>query len=76
MVTGSYDKSVKAWDIRNPSEALCTILSHQGAVFCLKFDETRLVSGGADHFLKVFDFRPAGGHSYYDGCSNSFYSKG
>lgn len=75
VVTGSYDKCVKAWDLRFPTEPVLTVQSHQGAVFCLRFDETRLVTGGADHFLKIFDFKTSTDNFYNMCSSNSFYVK-
>jgi len=38
IITGSADKSIKVWSLRN-GELLGTFLAHTGSVLCLKFDE-------------------------------------
>ena len=58
-MSGSYDKTVKVWDIRNTSRSLATIAGQQAAVFCLQFDDDRLVTGSADYRMRVFDWRGA-----------------
>jgi len=56
IMSGSYDKSVKVWDIRSTSRALATIGGQQhSAVFCLQFDDRHLVTGSADYIMRVFD---------------------
>ena len=38
IITGSADKSIKVWSLRN-GELLGTFLAHTGSVLCLKFDK-------------------------------------
>jgi len=56
LVSGSYDKTVKVWDMRCAGRgSLCT-LEVGDPVFCLKFNETQLVVGSTDYNFKVYDF--------------------
>ena len=56
VVSGSYDKTIRIWDLRTGG-CLRTLEAHSAAVFCLQFDETKVVSGSADHRVKVFSFQ-------------------
>lgn len=59
IISGSYDKTIKVWDTRKYSHALQTPLVTYNlphAVFCLKFDDTRLMVGGTGHCVTYFDF--------------------
>ena len=55
MISGSYDKSVKIWDTRYTASSLATIGRQNAAIFCLQFDDQRLVTGSADYIMRIFD---------------------
>lgn len=53
--SGSYDSSVKQWDIRSPSAPLYDMLGHQDKVLAVNWSNAKyMVSGGADNQIKVF----------------------
>ncbi|KAG8531413.1 uncharacterized protein KY384_003042 [Bacidia gigantensis] len=56
LVTGSYDTTIKVWDIRI-GEELRTLRGHTSAVRCLQFDDTKLISGGLDNKIKIWNWR-------------------
>lgn len=56
LATGSYDMTIKIWDIETGKE-LRTLTGHTGGIRCLKFDDTRLISGSVDRTLKIWDWR-------------------
>ncbi|GJP36339.1 hypothetical protein CLOM_g20858 [Closterium sp. NIES-68] len=56
FVSGSCDTSVKLWDPSTRGDELrATMHGHTGAVRCLGSDATRVLSGGDDRRLLVFD---------------------
>lgn len=59
IISGSYDKTIKVWDTRKYSALAQTpLVTYQfpHAVFCLKFDHTRLMVGGTGHCVTYHDF--------------------
>lgn len=56
LVSGSYDSTIKIWDIETGQE-LRTLSGHALGVRCLQFDKTKLVSGSLDGTLKVWDMK-------------------
>jgi F-box/WD-40 domain protein MET30 len=56
LVSGSYDSTIKIWDIETGQE-LRTLAGHSLGVRCLQFDKTKLVSGSLDGTLKVWDMK-------------------
>ena len=57
VVTGSYDKAVNVRDIRRPTAGpIRTLQLHSGAVFCLAFAQSRLVTGSADQTVRLCKF--------------------
>lgn len=56
LATGSYDTTIKIWDIETGQE-IRTLRGHTAGIRCLQFDETRLFSGSMDKTLKVWNWR-------------------
>ncbi|EDV25362.1 uncharacterized protein TRIADDRAFT_24498, partial [Trichoplax adhaerens] len=56
IITSSYDKKVKVWDIRTNSPwSAMTLTGHTGTVRCMDLKENRLVTGSCDCTIKVWD---------------------
>ncbi|MCJ1312832.1 hypothetical protein MMC25_006508 [Agyrium rufum] len=68
LATGSYDATIKIWDIESGKE-LRTLHGHTAGVRCLQFDEHKLISGSLDHCLKVWNWRTGECISTYSGHS-------
>lgn len=57
LITGSYDSTIKVWDIET-GEEIRTLTGHTSGVRCLQFDETgRLLSGSMDGTTRLWDWR-------------------
>lgn len=54
LVSGSYDQSLKLWDIRSTTP-LHTISAHSSKVLCVAWTEKALLSGGADNQLRMLE---------------------
>ena len=68
LATGSYDATVKIWDIESGKE-LRTLVGHESGVRALQFDETKLISGSIDRSLKCWNWRTGECISTYTGHS-------
>ena len=55
LATGSYDTTIKIWDIASGHE-LRTLRGHRSGLRCLQFDDTKLWSGGLDRTLKMWNY--------------------
>jgi F-box and WD-40 domain protein MET30 len=66
LATGSYDATIKIWDIETGSE-IRTLNGHLEGVRCLQFDDTKLISGSLDGTLKVWNWRTGECLSTYRG---------
>ena len=55
LATGSYDATIKIWDIRT-GEELRTLTGHEAGIRALQFDDRKLISGGLDHSLRVWNW--------------------
>jgi F-box/WD-40 domain protein MET30 len=66
LVTGSYDCSIKIWDIET-RECLQTLVGHTSAVRALQFDNSKLISGSLDSTIKVWDMKTYQCKSTYPG---------
>lgn len=56
LITGSYDASVKVWDIKTGKE-IRTLTGHTQGIRCLQFNDARLITGSLDGTMKVWDWR-------------------
>lgn len=73
LATGSYDATIKIWDIET-GEELRTLRGHESGVRCLQFDDTKLISGSIDRSLKVWNWRTGECISTYTGHSEGVVS--
>ncbi|KAK3845914.1 MAG: WD40-repeat-containing domain protein [Linnemannia gamsii] len=55
LITGSYDNSVKVWNIET-GECLRTLTGHALCVRALHFDEAKLITGSMDRTLKIWNY--------------------
>jgi F-box/WD-40 domain protein MET30 len=56
LATGSYDSTIKIWDVDTEQE-IRTLRGHSRGVRALQFDDTKLISGSLDHTIKVWNWR-------------------
>ena len=68
LATGSYDATIKIWDIET-GEEIRTLHGHTSGIRCLQFDDTKLISGSIDKSLKVWNWRTGECISTYIGHS-------
>lgn len=66
LATGSYDATIKIWDIESGKE-LRTLRGHQSGIRALQFDDKKLISGSIDRSLKVWNWRTGECISTYTG---------
>jgi mRNA export factor len=57
IVTGSWDKTVKYWDVRAPSGSPMGTIPLPDKVFCMDVRSPLMVVGTADRQIRVFDIR-------------------
>lgn len=66
LATGSYDSTIKIWDIET-GEEIRTLQGHTSGIRALQFDDTKLISGSLDRTLKVWNWRTGECISTYQG---------
>jgi F-box and WD-40 domain protein MET30 len=66
LATGSYDATIKIWDL-DTGEEIRTLEGHTMGIRCLQFDDTKLISGSLDRTLKVWNWRTGECLSTYNG---------
>jgi mRNA export factor len=57
LVTGSWDKSIRYWDLRAPSGTPMGTVQLSDKIYCMDVRSPLLVVGTADRQLRVFDIR-------------------
>ncbi|KAJ5224006.1 E3 ubiquitin ligase complex SCF subunit sconB [Penicillium chermesinum] len=70
LMTGSYDATVKIWDMET-GEELRTLKGHSAGVRCLQFDDTKLITGSLDRSVRVWNWRTGECISRYNGHSEA-----
>jgi WD40 repeat protein len=57
IATGSWDGTIKLWNVTRREQTLELVRAHVDRVYCLAFspDNTRLASGGQDRSVKLWD---------------------
>ena len=68
LATGSYDATIKIWDI-DTGKLLRTLHGHTSGIRALQFDSTKLISGSLDQSLKIWNWRTGECCSTYTGHS-------
>jgi F-box/WD-40 domain protein MET30 len=56
LMTGSYDATVKIWDLET-GKVMRTLTGHTQGIRCLHFDDARLITGSLDNTIKVWNWR-------------------
>jgi F-box and WD-40 domain protein MET30 len=56
LVTGSYDMTIKIWNIET-GEEIRTLQGHTSGIRALQFDDTKLISGSLDNTIKVWNWQ-------------------
>ena len=56
VVSGSYDKSVLIWDRNTHALVRELLVGHSQRVFCVAYDQTKIVSVGQDGRLVIHRF--------------------
>lgn len=57
VITGSYDKTIRYWDLRAPSSTPMGSVPMSDKVYCMDVRSPLMVVGTADRNLRVFDIR-------------------
>lgn len=56
LITGSYDATVKVWDIKTGQE-IRTLTGHTRGIRCLQFEDSKLITGSLDRTMKIWNWR-------------------
>lgn len=73
LATGSYDATIKIWDIETGRD-IRTLRGHTMGIRCLQFDDTKLISGSLDTTLKIWNWRTGECLSTYNGHADGIIS--
>ncbi|KAK3755305.1 hypothetical protein QZH41_014611 [Actinostola sp. cb2023] len=57
ICSGSWDKSIKIWDLESRNVEMATIREHRAAVLCLDWQHDVLTTGCYDKHVRMFDLR-------------------
>ncbi|KAK1756384.1 hypothetical protein QBC47DRAFT_299091 [Echria macrotheca] len=55
LATGSYDATIKIWNIET-GEEIRTLRGHQRGIRALQFDDSKLISGSLDNTIKIWNW--------------------
>ena len=66
LATGSYDKTIKIWNLDTGKE-IRTLTGHTGGIRCLQFDDSKLISGSMDGTMKLWNWRTGACLATYTG---------
>jgi WD40 repeat protein len=73
IVSGSYDGTIRLWDIR-AKRAFSELRNHTGRVFKLQFDHSTIASCSQDGRIAIYDFsRTAGVNGNYMQIDNRYF---
>ncbi|EAQ91571.1 hypothetical protein CHGG_03506 [Chaetomium globosum CBS 148.51] len=56
LATGSYDATIKIWNIET-GEEIRTLRGHARGIRALQFDDSKLISGSLDNTIKIWNWR-------------------
>ncbi|KAF2703822.1 F-box/WD repeat-containing protein pof1 [Pleomassaria siparia CBS 279.74] len=56
LMTGSYDATVRVWDLETGKQ-IRVITGHTQGIRCLHFNDARLITGSLDNTIKVWNWR-------------------
>ncbi|KAF8912131.1 WD40 repeat-like protein [Gymnopilus junonius] len=56
VLSGSYDLSIKIWDRKTGALVADLTGGHTGRIFCIGFDQNKIVSCGEDQRICIWDF--------------------
>jgi len=56
LITGSYDSTVKVWDL-NTGDEIRTLTGHESGIRCLQFDDNKLMTGSLDGTVRLWNWR-------------------
>lgn len=55
VITGSFDKTIRVWDL-NTGKEIRQLIGHSRCVRALQFDDAKLVTGAMDNTLKIWNY--------------------
>ncbi|POW22905.1 hypothetical protein PSHT_00648 [Puccinia striiformis] len=56
LMTGSWDQTIRIWNVTK-AETIQILNGHTRGIDCLQFDENKLISGGMDNVLRLWNWR-------------------
>lgn len=56
LVTGSYDATIKLWDLRSGT-LVRTFLGHNSGIRAIQFDSNKIVRGSLDQTIKIWNWK-------------------
>lgn len=76
LILGDQAGKLSVWDAKNPDQPLRIIPAHSREIFALEFlgDQTRLLSGGRDSIIRIWDFASGDMVGFLQGHDDYVYS--